>query len=94
MPQVSGVSIKKKKKKDVETTGESPTPSSCRYVFNNYNDRSPGSVTAMLEKLERTSLDDRRRHSRLGMHYRINDNIVDINPTNFIDHSGSRRQCL
>ena len=38
-----------------------------RYVNNNYTDRSPGSVTSMLEYLKWTSLEHRRRQIRLGM---------------------------
>ena len=37
-----------------------------RYVNNNYMDRSPGSVTSMLENQKWTSLEHRRRQIRLG----------------------------
>ena len=54
-----------------------------RYVNNNYKDRSPGCVTSMVKNLKWTSLEHRRRHIRLGMLYKINKGLVDINPANF-----------
>ena len=60
-----------------------------RYVNNNYTDRSPGSVTSMLENLK-WSLEHRRRQIRLGMLYKINKGLVDINPANFFYHADRR----
>ena len=61
-----------------------------RYVFNNHTHSSSDSVTSLLEKLEWASLEERRRHVRLGMLCRMNNNVVDIYPTNLIHHSDSR----
>ena len=59
------------------------------YMVNNYTDRSPGSVTPMLEKLEWASLEE-GRHIRLRTLGKTNNNNVGIIPTNFIHHSDSR----
>ena len=42
-----------------------------RYVFNNYTDRTPGTVTTMLTNLNWESLERRRRIQRLLMLYKI-----------------------
>ena len=60
------------------------------HVLNNYTDRSPGSVTAMLEKLEWVSVEEQRRNIPLEVLYKINNSIADISPTNCIHHSDSR----
>ena len=44
----------------------------------------------MPQKLERASLEERRKHLQLGKLDIINDNTVDINQTNFIHCSDSR----
>ena len=62
-----------------------------RYVNNNYTDRSPGNATSMLENLTWTSLEHRRRQICLGMLYKINKGLVDINPANFFHHADRRR---
>ena len=61
-----------------------------RHVTNNYTDRSPGTVTSMLEYLKWTSLEHRRQHIRLGMLYKINNGLVDINPESFFRHADPR----
>ena len=61
-----------------------------RNVNNNYTDRSPGSVTPMLENLKCTSLEHRRRQIRLEMLYKINKGLVDINPASFFHYSDPR----
>ena len=63
-----------------------------RYVNNNYKDRSPGCVTSMLENLKWTNLEHRRRQIRLGMLYKINKGLVDINPANFFHHADRRTE--
>ena len=61
-----------------------------RYVTNNYTDRSQGTVTSMLEYLKWTSLEHRRQQIRLGMLYKINNGLVDINPASFFRHPNPR----
>ena len=53
------------------------------YVTNNYTDRSPGTVTSVLEYLKWTSLEHRRQQIHLGMLYKINNGLLDINPDIF-----------
>ena len=57
------------------------------YVTNNCTDRSPGTVTSMLEYLKWTSLEHRRQQIRLGMLHKFNNGLVDINPESFFRHS-------
>ena len=62
-----------------------------RYVTNNYvTDRSPGTVTAMLEYLKWTSLEHRRQQIHLGMLNKINNGLLDINTESFFRHSDPR----
>lgn len=61
-----------------------------RYVCNNYTDRTPGCVTSMLTALNWESLQQRRTNNRLLMLYRIKNNLVDIEPSNFFRNSDSR----
>ena len=61
-----------------------------KYVTNNYTDRSPGTVTSMLEYLKWTSLEHRRQQIHLGMLYKINNGLVDIDPESFFRHSDPR----
>ena len=61
-----------------------------RYVSNNYTDRSPGTVTSMLEYLKRTSLEHRRRQILLWMLHKIDNGLVDINSASFFRHSYPR----
>ena len=60
------------------------------YVTNNYTDRSPGTVTSVLEYLKWTSLEHRRQQIHLGMLYKINNGLVDINPESFFRHADPR----
>ena len=67
------------------------------YVNNNYTDRSPGSVTSMLENLNWTSLEHQRRQVHLGILYKINKGLVDIDTASVFHHSDPRTrgaQCL
>ena len=52
-----------------------------RYACNNFTERQPGAITSMLENLKWDSLEQRRLHNRLGMLYRIQNGLVDINST-------------
>ena len=61
-----------------------------RYVTNNYTDRSPGTVTSMLEYLKWTSPEHRRQQIHLGVLYKINNGLVVINPESFFRHSDPR----
>ena len=61
-----------------------------RYVNNNYTDRSPGCVTSMLENLKWTILEHRRRQIHLGMLYKINKGLVDIEPASCFHHADRR----
>ena len=49
-----------------------------RYACNNYTERNPGSVTAMVSSLGWESLQDRRKMHRLTMLYKIRHNLVEI----------------
>ena len=60
------------------------------YVTNNYTDRSPGTVTPMLEYLMWSNLEHRRRQVCLGMLYKINKGLVNINPASFFLHFDPR----
>ena len=53
-----------------------------RFVCNNYTDRIPGCVTAMLNSLEWTPLSTRRYHQRLIMLYKFQHFKVDIGQFN------------
>lgn len=61
-----------------------------RYVFNSYTDRSPGCVTNMLTTLQWEPLAERRLNDRLTLLYKINNNIVNINKSQFYTASDSR----
>ena len=61
-----------------------------RFVTNNYKDRTPGCVTAMLQTLQWEPLKDRRCQNRLTMLYKINNGIVDVNKSHFITRGDSR----
>ena len=51
-----------------------------RFVYNDYRTRTPGCVTNMLRDLDWNSLEERRRQSRLTMMFKIQHQLVDINP--------------
>lgn len=61
-----------------------------RYVTKDYTSRTPGCVTAMVHNLQWETLEDRRKHNRLHMLYKIQNNLVDINSTSFIQQGDSR----
>lgn len=61
-----------------------------RYVFNNYTDRTPGCVTQMVKDLHWETLEERRRSGRLCMLYRITNNLVDIEPSIYLQASDNR----
>ena len=61
-----------------------------RYSFNDYKNREPGCVSAMLDKLEWDSLEDRRHKARLTMLYKIHHGLVDIDPTKHYQLSDPR----
>jgi hypothetical protein len=49
-----------------------------RFVTGNYRDRTPGSMTHMIQQLQSDTLVDRRRTSRLIMLYKISHGLLDI----------------
>ena len=49
-----------------------------RYGTNTYTDRSPGTVTSMLENLKWTSLEQKRQQNNLRMLYKINNGLVNV----------------
>ena len=61
-----------------------------RFVCNNYTDRTPGCVTAMLNSLEWIPLSTRRYHQRLIMLYKIQHFTVDIGQFNILRPGDSR----
>jgi hypothetical protein len=61
-----------------------------RYVFNNYTQRTPGTVTTMLNTLKWESLETRRRNIRLTLLYKIKNSLVDINAATYITSSDTR----
>ena len=61
-----------------------------RYACNSYLNRAPGAVTSMLHQLEWDNLDLRRHHNRLGMLYKIENGLVDLQPSMFYHHSDDR----
>ena len=63
--------------------------SASRYVFNNY-ERKPGTVTSLLQTLQWDTLEDRRELSRLAMMYKIENGLVDLNPTYFYNKADCR----
>ena len=62
-----------------------------RYVCNNYSDRSPGCVTAMINSLGWESLSDRRRTLRLTMLFKILHNLVEIPEASDMVKASDRR---
>lgn len=61
-----------------------------RFVFNDYSTRTPGCVSNMIKDLNWQSLEQRRKHSRLSMMYKIRNNLVDINADRFLQKSDTR----
>ena len=75
-------------RKDVQNL-EKVQRSASRYVFNNY-DRTPSTVTSLLNSLEWDTLEERREMSRLSMLFKIQNGLVDLNPSDFYSKSDSR----
>ena len=63
--------------------------SAARYIFNNYK-MTPGTVTSLLDQLQWESLEERRLLLRLSMLYKIQNGLVDLNPSNFYKQSDNR----
>ena len=61
-----------------------------RYATNNYTQRTPGTVTSLLQQLQWESLEDRRSVARLQMLYKVNHQLVDLDPKKFYKPGDSR----
>ena len=61
-----------------------------RFVINDYTSRTQGCVTSMLTSLERQTLEQRRRISRLVMMYKIQHQLVDIDRDLYLRPGDSR----
>ena len=61
-----------------------------RYVYNNYFERTPGTVTNMIENLGWENLEERRKNNRLVMLYKIKHHLVGINSQNYLRDSDAR----
>ena len=61
-----------------------------RFVFNQYQDVSPGCVTNLLNQLEWEPLKHRRTKNRLQMSYKIQHRLVDIEPTSYYTPGDTR----
>ena len=61
-----------------------------RFVNNDYKTRTPGCVTKMLDDLGWDFLQSRRKDNRLAMLYRIQNDLVDINRTQYLTGGDSR----
>ena len=64
--------------------------SAARYVTNTYSDRTPGTVTRLLNKLQWDSLENRRSNNRLQMLFKIDKHLVDLDRAHFY-HQGDHR---
>ena len=62
-----------------------------RYACNNYTERTPGCVTAMVSSQGWESLQDRRKMHRLTMLYKIKHNLVEIPESESIVRSNNSR---
>ncbi|CAG2252756.1 unnamed protein product [Mytilus edulis] len=64
-----------------------------RFVYNEYQDVSPGCVSSLMERLKwepLKDLKDRRCKDRLTMAYKIRNRLVDIDPSNYYKPGDSR----
>ena len=61
-----------------------------RFATNTYNDRSPGVVTSLLQKLEWENLEERRHKASLTLLYKINTGLVDMDISQFCRPADSR----
>jgi len=62
-----------------------------RFTYNDYTDKTPGCVTAMVSKLGWEPLQDRRRLQRLIMLFKVNHNLVHIPEAAHIVRASDRR---
>jgi hypothetical protein len=60
------------------------------FVNTDYKTQTPGCVTKMLDDLEWDSLQSRRKDNKLAMLYRIQNDLVDINRTQYLTGGNSR----
>ena len=77
------------KEKD-KTLLEAVQRRAARYVNNNYSEREPGTVTNMLRNLGWNSLEERRKNSRLSMLYKIENDLIGIEKSNFFKPTDAR----
>ena len=61
-----------------------------RFVTNNYQDRTPGCVSGMIQELKWPPLHERRRLHRLSFLFKIKHQLVDVNPGSLLQSSDSR----
>ena len=61
-----------------------------RFATRNYYDRTPGSVTSMLNNLQWESLEARRVRSRLIMFFKITHGLIDIPPSPYLTPGDAR----
>ena len=61
-----------------------------RYAFNNYFERTPGTVTKFLNTLGWTTLEERREKNRLTMLYKIKQKMVGIESKQYLQDSDPR----
>lgn len=61
-----------------------------RFVYNEYQDVSPGCVSSLMNRLKWEPLKDRRCKDRLTMAYKIRNRLVDIDPSNYYKPGDSR----
>lgn len=54
-----------------------------RFVYNEYQNVSPGCVSSLMDRLNWEPLKDRRCKDRLTMAYKIRNRLVDIDPSNY-----------
>ena len=61
-----------------------------RYVCNNYWGRTPGCVTGMIRDLGWQSLQERREDHRLTLLYKIQNNLLNIDPEHILKREDTR----
>ncbi|KAK6167049.1 hypothetical protein SNE40_021157 [Patella caerulea] len=69
---------------------ESVQRRAARFATSNYSDRTPGSVTSILQDLQWESLETRRVRSRLAMFYKITHGLIDIPPLDYLTPGDGR----
>ncbi|XP_052818036.1 uncharacterized protein LOC128244061 [Mya arenaria] len=60
------------------------------FVFNDCSTKTPGCVSNMIKDLNWESIEQRRKHSRLSMMYKIRNNLVDINADRYLQSGDAR----